>query len=302
MRARASALNYDLLAVDLDGTLLDSSGRVSDRNIRALTRARDAGLRVTVCTGRGLIECAHILEKIAQADPVVVAGGSILACPRTRTTMHRFALNEAMVRRAVDRLLGHRHPVMVLKDPAEAGYDYLMVQGAERHALDPVTVWWFEQLKVRVRYAASIDEDEHPGHTVRVGVCGLSGAMRQIHGDMSAAFGEHATMHHFPAVIGPQHAGRLPEGESLHILEVFAREASKWSAIRWLARRHGIAEARIAAIGDEINDVPMIKGAGLGVAMGNAVGAVRDAAQRRTLSNDDHGVAHAVERILDGEW
>ena len=121
-----------MLAIDLDGTLLDSHGRVSQKNAAAVRAARDAGVRVAVCTGRGLVECAHYLEAIGQRDPVVVAGGSIIACPVQRKTMHRFALEQALVEKATRRLLSHGHPVMILKDPVHAGYDYLMVVGSSR--------------------------------------------------------------------------------------------------------------------------------------------------------------------------
>jgi hydroxymethylpyrimidine pyrophosphatase-like HAD family hydrolase len=191
---------------------------------------------------------------------------------------------------------------MVLKDPVHAGYDYLMVVGEQRLALDPVTVWWLERMNIPHRFAATLAEDEHPEHTVRLGVCGLSGALAEITADLMEAFGDHATMHHFPAVIGPEHAARIPEGQRLHILEVFDKDASKWSAVRWLAAAAGIADERICAIGDEINDLPMIRGAGLGIAMGNAVESVKAAAGRQTRSNDQDGVAYAVGRVLEGEW
>lgn len=293
---------YDLLALDLDGTLLDPSCRVSPRSVHAIRDARAAGMKVVVCTGRGLVECADALAAIEQEDPVGVAGGSIVACPVRRDTLHRFALEPALVAAATRRLLSHRHPVMVLKDPVKAGYDYLMVVGEENHALDPVTLWWFEQMKVSVRYAATIDEDEHPEHTVRLGVCGLSSTLAEMKRDMTETFGDRATMHAFAAVVAPEHASRLPSGEKLHILEVFAREASKWSAVKWIAGAAGVPLTRVCAIGDEINDVPMIAGAGLGIAMGNAVESVKAAAGRHTLRNDEDGVAHAIERVLDGEW
>jgi hydroxymethylpyrimidine pyrophosphatase-like HAD family hydrolase len=293
---------YDLLALDLDGTLLNSRGAISPINAAAVREARDAGLKVVVCTGRGLAECSHYLEAIDQIDPVVVAGGSILACPQTRRTLHRFALDPVLVGDATRRLLGHGHPVMILKDPSEAGYDYLMVVGEPRLALDPVTVWWLEQLNVEHRFAADVLEDEHPEHTVRLGVCGGSSALEEITADLREVFQGRATMHHFPAVIGPDHADRVAAGETFNILEVFAHDASKWSAISWLAEREGIAAGRIAAIGDQINDLPMISGAGLGIAMGNAIDAVKSAAARTTLHHDDDGVAHAIRKILDGQW
>jgi 5-amino-6-(5-phospho-D-ribitylamino)uracil phosphatase len=294
--------NYDILALDLDGTLLDSRREVSPANAKAVADARAAGMKVVVCTGRGLVECEAILGRIEQRDPVVVAGGSIVGCPVTRSTLHRFALSADLVSAATRRLLSHDHPVMILKDPAHCGYDYLMVVGENRLALDPVTIWWLEKMNVRHRFAASIDEDEHPEHTVRLGVCGLSGVLDEMIGDMRAAFGDQATMHHFGAVVADEHARSLPDGQRLHILEVFSPTASKWSGIQWLASRHDVPLQRVVAIGDEINDLPMISRAGLGVAMANAVQSVKSAAGRETLGNDEDGVAHAIYRVLDGEW
>jgi 5-amino-6-(5-phospho-D-ribitylamino)uracil phosphatase len=293
---------YDLLAIDLDGTLLNSSRSVSRRNLEAVHAARAAGMKVAVCTGRGLVECEAILREIEQLDPVVVAGGSIMACPRERRTLNRFSLDPELVHGAVERLLSHNHPVMVLKDPAEAGYDYLMVVGEKQLALDPVTTWWLRTMNVKHRFCSHTSEDEHPEHTVRLGVCALSGAVGEIESDLRASFGDRAVMHHFAAVVAPEHATHLPTGERLHILEVFDRRASKWSAVQWLAARDGIPADRICAIGDEINDLPMIAGAGLGIAMGNAVESIRSVAQRHTLSNDDDGVAHAIEQVLTGTW
>lgn len=293
---------YDMLAVDLDGTLLDPSGRVREASVRALEAAREAGLRVTICTGRGLVECRHVLEAIGQTDPVVVAGGSIVACPATTRTLHRFAIDREIVERAVDHLLGQGYPVMVLKDPIEAGYDYLMVVGEDPRPLDPVTRWWFEALGVRVRYTARASGDEHPEHTVRVGICARSGHLERIAPDLDARLEGRAVMHHFPAVVAPEHASDDGEGGTLHVLEVFDRGANKWSAVGEVARRLGVDPTRIAAIGDQVNDLPMIRGAGLGIAMGNATASVRASAARVTASNDEDGVALAIGKILVGEW
>lgn len=295
-------LNYDLLAVDLDGTLLDSQGRVPERNLRALHEARHAGIRVVVCTGRGLVECRRYLREIDQRDPVVVAGGSIIADPASGRTLHRFPVDRPLVERAVSTLNANGHAALILKDHAEAGYDYLVVQGEQRHAIDPVTEWWFASMDVVVRFARRLQEDAHPEHTVRVGACGLSDALNEIRRDLLTAAGDTAIVHSFPAVVAPEHASRCPEGQMLHVLELFHAKANKWSAVERLAKDWGIPTERIAAIGDQINDVSMIEGAGLGIAMGNAVPEVLDAAKRRTAGNDEAGVAEAVGRILDGEW
>ena len=293
---------FDLIAIDLDGTLFDPAGAVSDENAAALHAARAAGMRVTICTGRGLVECQHALDRIGQAEPVVVAGGSMIACPVRKRTLHRFSIDQRVVRHATKSVLAHGHPALVLKDPLEAGYDYLVVQGNDRIPIDPVTAWWFDSMDVRVRYAASLDEDEHPEHTVRVGACGLSGVLARMRSELIESFGDSAMIHHFPAVVAPHHARTTEDGQTLHVLEVFDKDANKWSAVRKLARDWDIPETRIAAIGDEINDLPMIRGAGLGIAMGNAVKAVKESARKETRANTESGVAHAIEMILSGEW
>jgi hydroxymethylpyrimidine pyrophosphatase-like HAD family hydrolase len=293
---------YDLLAIDLDGTLLDSRGGVSARNLAAIHAAREAGIRTVVCTGRGLVECRHVLEAIAQEDPVVVAGGSIISDPASSRTLHRFAIDLPLVSTTVQRLLEHRHPALVLKDPSDAGYDYLVVQGRERLPLDPVTEWWFAQLNVRVRYADHIGDDEHPEHTVRVGACGVSRNMAAIKEALSTVCDGRACIHHFPAVVAPEHASRDGDGGTLHVLELFNIGANKWSAVQVVAEKLGVRPDRIAAIGDEINDESMVRGAALGIAMGNAVPAVNAAATRHTMSNNEDGVAYAVERIVEGSW
>lgn len=300
-----AATRYDLLAIDLDGTLLDRESKVSARNAAAVQAARDAGIRVVVCTGRGLVECEHLLAAINQTDPVVVAGGSIIACPKTKRTLHRAAIDQAIVSATVETLLSHNHAAMILKDPIEAGYDYLVVQGDDAIALDPVTLWWFKSMNVRVRYAARLEHDEHPEHTVRVGACGVSGTMTKVRAALDLAFTGRAFIHNFPAVVAPEDASRVADRDHdtrLHVLEVFDPRANKWDAMMHLATQYNVEPKRIAAIGDEINDVPMIAGAGLGIAMGNAVPSVRDAAKRHTGRNDEDGVAAAIERILSGEW
>lgn len=293
---------YDILAVDLDGTLLRRDGCVSRVSIDALARAREEGLRVVVCTGRGWVECKHILAAIRQQDPVVVAGGSIIAQPESGRTVHRFSMAHTLVRGAVDTLLAQRHAALVLKDPSEAGFDYLVVRGEHNVELDPVTRWWFGAMNVRVREAVHLDHDEHPEHTVRVGACAPASKLSSLTAALAASAGADGVVHDFPAVVAPDDACGTGTHDPMHVLELFDARATKWAGITHLAAAWDIAPERIAAIGDQINDLSMIKGAGLGIAMSNAIPALKDAAERHAPTNEEDGVAYAVERVLSGEW
>lgn len=292
---------YDVLALDLDGTLLRPDGSVSRPTIDALARARHAGILVTICTGRGFAECEHVLRAVDQREEVVVAGGSIIACPTRRRTSHRFAMAEQDVRASVDRVLHRGHAALVLKDPLEAGYDYAVVT-AGRHALDPVTSWWFQSMGISHRLLDSLDHDPHPAHTVRVGACAPARHLADIEHHIRADLGDRASLHNFPAVVAPHLHPSDDPLDRVHVLEVFDSRASKWSALRVLARRAGHDSPRVAAIGDQVNDLDMIRHAHLGVAMGNAVEPVRNAATRLAPPNTEDGVAHAIDHILAGRW
>jgi HAD superfamily hydrolase (TIGR01484 family) len=307
---------YDFLAIDLDGTLLCSRGRISDTNILAIRRARDAGIRVAVCTGRGYNECKHYTAQLDHVEPVVVAGGAILAHAQTGRTLHRFPMNPALVARLVRTLTSHGHAALVLKDPADnedaektrhgvsgypsPGHDYLIVSPTGESAIDPITKWWFREHNIKFHVVPSLDHDEHPDHTVRVGVCGTRGRTRPAADELQHAFAGEVVFHHFGAVVPGDHQ-KHPD-DQIVILEAFDKHVNKWQAIRWLAARDGIDHARIAAIGNDINDVAMLSAAGLGVAMENAIPEAKAAAHRHTLHHDAHGVAHAIDMILAGEW
>ena len=83
-------------------------------------------------------------------------------------------------------------------------------------------------------------------------------------------------------------------------LEVNAKGADKGSALLWLADYLGIAREETMSFGDGENDIPMIKAAGLGVAMGNALDTVKAVADTVTLTNDENGVAAAIRKYIFG--
>ena len=303
-----SKRRYDILAVDLDGTLIGPDGRVSHAHTNAINRARHDGLEIVVCTGRGLIESGHALSAIDGATPaegravapVVVAGGAMIADAASRTTLHRWPMRHELVRRLCGYFAQRERAPLLLKDRDAAGYDYLVVDSGP---IEEPSRWWFEHMGVEVKFIGDIEQDEHPEHTVRVGFAATAAVMADLAAGIHAGFGDKARTQHFAAVSGSKDAG--PSGvkdEDIHLLEVFDPQVSKWTAIHRLALEQGVPRERIAAIGDEINDVQMIEGAALGIAMGNAVQRVKEAANVVAPSNAEDGVAFAIDRILDGTW
>lgn len=297
---------YRLLAIDLDGTLLDSDHRISTENLRAIERARAAGMQVSICTGRGWVECRDYARQMNHTAPAVVAGGAIVTCSNTQRTLHRFTIDQPLVHELARCMLDHGHAVLILKDPdatgltpADRGHDYVVVSPRGESGIDPISRWWFKKLNVGIRIVSELDLDEHPEHTVRVGICGPRSETEKAAAELRERFGARVQFHYFAAV-APGTASN-PGSECL-IFEAFGREVNKWNAIRWVAQRQGIDPSRVVAIGNDINDVAMLQHAGLSIAMGNAIPEARAVANRLTLTNDDHGVAHAIDQVLAGAW
>jgi len=296
---------YDLLAIDLDGTLLGPDGRVSDANRAAVARAREAGIEIVPATGRGLVESRDVFRAIEHEGHVVVAGGAMTVDVSTGATVSRRVMEPELVGASVDRIHAHGHAALVLKDAAEIDYEYLVVRGGAD--IDPVTKWWFDMTGVRARDVEALDQDERADLTIRVGCAAIGQEAGVLCEQLQAELGDRAVLHRFTTSAAPSilEAAGLPgatESASVQIVEVFDAGAGKWNAISERASALGIDPIRIAAIGDEINDVDMLKAAGLGIAMGNAVDAAREVSDVATERNDRDGVALAIDRILSGAW
>ena len=299
--------SYDLLAVDLDGTLFGPDGRVSQINRDAVERAREAGLEIVLCTGRGLPESVTAIDAVdariptrgREEAPVVTAGGAMVCDAASWSTLHRWPMEESLIIRMCDHFAALQRAPLLFKDRDAAGFDYLVIDSGP---LEEPTRWWFEAMDVQVKFAANVRDDPHPEHTVRLGFAAHTPVMLELGQSIKSAFGDEAVIHHFAAVNGSVGGAHGTKDNSVHLLEVFDRQVSKWTAVHRIALEQGIARDRIAAIGDEINDLAMIEGAALGIAMGNAVDEIKSAASVVAPSHADDGVAFAIDNILDARW
>jgi len=290
--------NYELIAIDLDGTLMGREGAVSTENLEAIQRARRAGVGVTICTGRVLAECHSVLDALEQLDPVVVSGGAQIACSRERRTLDGLALDAMLIDRIAELSRGHDLAMLVQKDRDHSGFDYVVLHEGE--TLHPVLELWMDRQSKKasgVEFRVSTEGPLHDYPSVRAVASGDASEIARLSELLSRELAGLAMVHAFPL------STYVDEGrEPPHVLEVFPVNADKWSALQRLAARLGVPERRIAAIGDQANDVQMLEGAALGVAMGEAPDFVKSAADRVSETCANHGVARAIDRILTGEW
>lgn len=278
---------YRLLAIDVDGTLLNSSNRLPAANRDGLHRAHEAGLTVCLCTGRSYTEAKPVLDEIGlDLDAAICVFGAIVCDAKTGRTVHRSPMPRRTALRLLEFFSSRGHPVLVLQDVTQAGTDYYRVSG-ERDA-QAYDRW----LELTPTIAKRVDRwpDDAP-EPLRIGIIVDPAGIGAVRAELDTEFP--ATELKCNAIFAPNYG--------LHVLECFAPHVNKWFAITQLARDRGIRPSQIVAIGDDVNDVEMIRSAGLGVAVANAIPAVRDAATCHTGSNDEAGVATFIDRLLAGE-
>jgi len=286
--------HYDLLVIDLDGTLLRSDGTVSARNIDAIDRAQECGVDVIIATGRSLGESREALQSLRHAGLVIAAGGSLLCDAATGATLERRPMPCDVVGEVTRWLVEHDHAALILKDAHATGYDYLVVGGGE---LDPASRWWFARMNAIVQRIDSLEDDPHPHDSVRAGAVACEERLAPLAARLREELGDRCCLQHWSAVTAT-HA----IGSPTHLLEVFGSNVNKWTMTLAHCERVGVDRRRVAAIGDGLNDVELLTEAGLGIAMANAGPQAMAAARRVTAHHDEDGVALAIERLLEGEW
>ena len=283
-----------LIAVDLDGTLLDSSGKVSPRNIKAIADLRDAGFKVVPATGRSWRESRRVFEVIQAKGMAVTSGGSVLSDAATGKTIERLVIDPELVLRLTLALLERGLLAHLLRDHDSSCHDYCLVGTGH---VNPATEWWLKAHEVDVRRVDTIDDLKKLGfdHVLRVGAVERGDVLAPVCAAMREQFHGQATMQSWSAV-----TSNAAIGSETHLLEMYCVNTDKWTMIQRLRDRHGLSNDQVFAIGDGLNDLIMVREAGVGIAMQNAHAELRPLANHIAPHHHDDGFAHVVEQILSG--
>ena len=283
-----------LIAVDLDGTLLDSSGKVSPRNIKAIGDLRDAGFKVVPATGRSWRESRRVFEVIQAKGMAVTSGGSVLSDAATGNTIERLVMDPELVLRLTLALLERGLLAHLLRDHDSSCHDYCLVGTGH---VNPATEWWLKTHEVDVRRVDTIDDLKKLGfdHVLRVGAVERGDVLAPVCAAMREQFHGQATMQSWSAV-----TSNAAIGSETHLLEMYCVNTDKWTMIQRLRDRHGLSNDQVFAIGDGLNDLIMVREAGVGIAMQNAHAELRPLAKHIAPHHHEDGFAHVVEQILSG--
>jgi 5-amino-6-(5-phospho-D-ribitylamino)uracil phosphatase len=280
-----------LLALDLDGTLLNSHGELSKRNRRALELVRAAGVHIALVTGRRFRDVRPLALELGLDVPVIAHNGALTKHARTLETVAALLLPLEAAHQVLQIGQAAGADAMVSDDHEGMGllvYDRIS-EGNE--ALASYITWSRrivgDRVEESVRHVASLTDylDHAPVHIGFSGTC--------------------ARMQHLSELIGRA----LPDDvrvlrtmyprKDFALLDVLHPEASKGAGLAAVAHERNLTPDEVMAIGDNFNDVEMLEYAGTGVVMRNADPVLREREDfHLTATNDEDGVATAIEKFI----
>jgi Cof subfamily protein (haloacid dehalogenase superfamily) len=263
---------YRLLAIDLDGTLLTPSPHkiITPRTFDVLCRASATGMAIVIATGQMLQVLRAVCGDLPLTAPQIIENGALVVDIRSGTVLH-------------EKLLPAEHILPTLGTLRSFGL-FRAYHTYERVYVDYNTPrarnWYRPPVPpvVEVKDVASL----YPQTCIKVAGIGEESTLREKRIELEHIF-----------------AGKLYVTQSsFDLVEFLHPEVSKVNALKTIAADLGVVPEEIVAIGDNHNDIGMLRFAGLGVAMGNAHDEVKAAADYVTLSNADEGVAAVIEKLL----
>ncbi len=269
-----------LLAIDVDGTLVTESNQVLPETREAVHRAFDGGLAIVLATGRRYRTTQGAMGQLGLSLPVVCLGGAL-----TKTAAGETVHSEPFAAGQVDgllRLARRRGVPLILQRDSDG-------RGGPDFVVDS-SVAWNEETEYYVSVGGEAARpDPAPDRTSYddILVVGAFGGQEELAGLERDFVAEGA----FATVLVP--SKRTPGW----YLETILGHVSKWTGLKRLAALSGIAESAVCAVGDAANDLAMIRGAGFGVAMGNASPDVKEAADWVTGSNDEGGLVPLLKLL-----
>lgn len=293
-----------LLALDIDGTLLDSSGQLPDANRVAIARAIEQGVEVALATGRRFDFARPVFEQLPSPLTLILSNGAVVKRRDGETLMKRLLPRE-VAREVLAAVPEHRHEAAVTFDrPGAAQIVYQSIDWDHpRHS---------RFFAANRPYLAEVDplEDcltEDPVQVMFTGTCAdMRDLFTQLRAsasiDTAANGGSCGASKRAAVVESPDHRYSVAlteyEFRDFSLVDILQAGCSKGTALADWARERGYTRDEVMAVGDNLNDLEMLEFAGCPVVMGNGIPDLRDRGWSLTATNDQAGVARAVETFI----
>ncbi|HEY2152111.1 MAG TPA: HAD family hydrolase [Vicinamibacterales bacterium] len=273
-----------LLAVDIDGTLLDGRGRLPDAHRDALLAASARGIEVALVTGRAF----HFAKPVADLLPIpltlIVNNGAVVK-RKSGETERRLVLARAAARQILAETVAYDDSVALVfdrTDDRQIVFEHMDWSHVNRRG-------YYEKNKAFIARAAPLS-DVLSDDPIQVMFNGGVEAMRTLV----------ASLRSLPIAADYTVAVTEYEARDFSLIDVNGAGCSKGSTLAGWAATRGMTAEEVMAVGDNLNDVEMLDFAGIAVVMGNATATIKARGYHLTGSNDENGLASAIERFAFG--
>ncbi|MFR1710273.1 MAG: Cof-type HAD-IIB family hydrolase [Clostridium sp.] len=271
-------MKYKLICVDMDGTLLNSKKRISERNLKAINQAHDKGVRFVVATGRIFVSANYYGDIIGVKTPIIASNGSYIREKDMDKAIYEEYLNKSECTIILNLL--KQYNIMPQFYSTDTIYTEEIKHSALIYSKANETLPKNRQVEIKIikqwenLFDKSLD-------LIKVMV------VDDNKENVKAAKDDFLKLNKFEVVSSMNGS-----------FEIMKKGTSKGEAVKKICEYYGIDKNEVICIGDNENDLSMIKFAGLGVAMGNAEEFVKKQADYITLSNEEDGVAHVIEKFV----
>lgn len=274
-------MKFKMIAMDMDGTLLTTEKEVSERTKKILKQAADIGVKLVVCTGRIFASARIYAEIIGTKAPIIASNGAYIREKDRDEVIYKKNLSKEELIKIVRLVKEYGfYPHLFTSDTI---YSEKLIFSSR--AYDKWNEGLPEEERVKIRITGDLEKaiEEDGDEMFKVVVLTdmediekLGALRREIETDVNVDVMSSWTNN----------------------IEVVSKGISKGNAVKILADYYGIEREEIICVGDNENDLSMIKYAGLGIAMGNATEELKAAAKYVTDTNDEDGVANAIEKFI----
>ncbi|MCO7126554.1 sugar-phosphatase [Sporolactobacillus shoreicorticis] len=264
-----------LIAIDMDGTLLNENKQISERTQHVLKAAKNQGIRIVLCTGRpllGIKEFLNLLGLTDQGDYAITYNGGLVQHADTGNVISEKVLTR-------DQLLS----IYELSQTLDVPMNFIDLHRVYCPPYPEGKPSMYSQIMKALPFTQTTMEHIPQSFKANKAIFCINQSLL----DLAI---EKIPKHYFESFTIMKSRPFL--------LEILNKEVDKGKGLQALGKFLGIAPEEMMTLGDEANDLAMIKYAGLGVAMGNAIEQLKNEAQFVTKTNREDGVAYAIEKFI----
>ena len=279
-------MKFKIVAVDIDGTLLDSRGELPSENASAVRRTVDLGVKVILVTGRRYGTARRVAYSLQLDFPLITHNGALVKYPTHSERLATWFLSPGIASEILAATAPLLPYVVLHRDKPLEGQMVTHPLSLENRALQG----YLEKMPQAVCQLESL-EDAIDDDLIQIMFAGTLAAMLEVEKSF-----ENSGLLDKLKLTKTYYAEK-----NIGIVDILDKECSKRCALEFLAGFYDCQPREILAIGDNHNDLEMLEYAGVGVVMKNCVDELKGKGFEETSSNDDFGVAKTLQRFFLSE-